>query len=303
MGAKRRGPATRAASVLLTPLAPLFGAFLAYRIYHPPRRRHHRSPADYDLPATELVLPLPDRKGSLHLWVCEGDPDRVVVVGHGIGLSKSASLPHAKFLHEAGYTVVLFDHRNHGRSSQDASAFGLSARFTSDVAAVVDHFRGRAAHAGARFAVWGFSFSTFPILYVPMRGRTPVAAIICDSGPAVDTGPLFRNFLDTGALPIPAPFLVGPARWLVEPVFAGLSAAMVRARWPPPAERYDGIGLLFLAGERDAIVPASAVGAVAARYPHAEHRVIPGAEHLQGVKADPDLYQETVLSFLERNLG
>ncbi|QTR04502.1 alpha/beta fold hydrolase, partial [Saccharothrix algeriensis] len=210
MGAKRRGPATRAASVLLTPLAPLFGAFLAYRIYHPPRRRHHRSPADYDLPATELVLPLPDRKGSLHLWVCEGDPDRVVVVGHGIGLSKSASLPHAKFLHEAGYTVVLFDHRNHGRSSQDASALGLSARFTSDVAAVVDHFRGRAAHAGARFAVWGFSFSTFPILYVPMRGRTPVAAIICDSGPAVDTGPLFRNFLDTGALPIPAPVLFGP---------------------------------------------------------------------------------------------
>ncbi|GGQ06545.1 hypothetical protein GCM10010140_40880 [Streptosporangium pseudovulgare] len=226
-----------------------------------------------------------------------------MIVGHGIGLSKSASLPHAKFLHDAGYTVVLFDHRNHGGSTQDRSAFGLSARFTSDIAAIAAHLRTDPIHRDARFALFGFSFSTFPVLYVPMRGDTPVTAIICDSGPAIDTGPLFRNFLDTGAMPIPAPFLARPARSLVGPVFAGLGAAMVRAEWPPPAERYADTKLLFLAGEEDGIVPAEHVEALARTYPHAEYHVIPGAQHLQGVKAAPEVYRETVLSFLKGAFG
>lgn len=300
---KGSGTAVTVASVLAAPVAPLVGAFLAYRIYHPPRRRHHRAPADFALPSAEVTVPLPDRPGSLHLWVCEGDPERVVVVGHGIGLSKSAGLPYAKFLHDAGYTVALFDHRNHGTSVQDRSVFGLSARFTADIAAVVAHLRARPAHRAARFALFGFSFSTFPSFYLPMRGDTPVDAIICDSGPVADIGPLFRNFLDTGALPIPAPLLARPARSLLAPVVAGLGAAMVRAPWPPPAERYAGTPLLFLAGEADRIVPAEQVAALARRYPHAEYRVLPGADHLQGLKADPDGYRETVLSFLKQAFG
>jgi uncharacterized protein len=55
----------------------------------------------------------------LHAWLCPGERDAVVVLGHGIGLSASASLPHAALLSQAGYTVCLFDHRNHGASEHD----------------------------------------------------------------------------------------------------------------------------------------------------------------------------------------
>lgn len=301
---KRSSPLTRILSTLAVPVAPLYGAFLAYLIYHPPRRPSNRKPSDVDIPFTDVRVSLPGRAGHVDVWLCPGDADRVVVLGHGIGLSRSASLRHAEFLHQAGYTVALFDHRNHGTSSQDRAAFGLSGRFTGDVAAVVNQLRAEHGYQDAKFAVYGFSFSTFPVLYIGMRTDCQVDAIICDSGPAVDNRPLFRNFLDTKGIPVPRAFRTRPARAGLESVFARLGSAMVRTEWPPPAdERYLGTPLLFLAGERDDVVPPAAVGELAACYPHAEFHRIANAAHLQGVKASPEQYREVVVDFLARALG
>jgi uncharacterized protein len=301
---RRRPKPAGLLSVLALPAAPFYGAVLAYLIYHPPRRRHHKSPADAGLPSEHVRVPMPGHSGHLDVWLSPGDAGRVVVVGHGIGLSKSASLNHAKFLHDAGYTVALFDHRNHGASSQDRSAFGLSGRFTGDVVAVVQHLRGRPEYRDAKFALYGFSFSTFPVLYVGTRADCPVDAIICDSGPAGDYRPLFRNFLDAKGISVPAVFLARPARPVVESVFAWLGSVMLHAEWPPPAQgRYLTTPLLFLAGEKDAIVPADAVGELARRYPQAVFQLIPDAPHLQGLKTNPDIYRKTVLDFLAGALG
>lgn len=289
--------------MLALPVAPLFAAFLSYRVYHPSRRPHHKKPDQFDLPSTELYISLSDHNGQLHVWLCPGGTDRVVVVGHGIGLTKSASLLHAKFLHDAGYTVALFDHRNHGASSQDRALFGLSRRFTADVALVVKHLRAVPEYRDAKYAVYGFSFSTFPVLYVPTRDDCPVDAIICDSGPAMDSRPLFRNFLHTKGVPVPAFFRAHPSRFVVERVFASLGTAMVRTEWPPPADdRYTSTPLLFLAGEKDSIVPPAAVEELAGHYPHAEFKLIHGAEHLQGAKSDPGGYRDSVVDFLKRAL-
>jgi alpha-beta hydrolase superfamily lysophospholipase len=291
-------------SVLTLPVAPLFAAFLSYRVYHPPRRPHHKMPDQFGLPSTELHISFPNHNGQLHVWLCPGDTDRVVVVGHGIGLTKSASLLHAKFLHNAGYTVAMFDHRNHGGSSQDRALFGLSSRFTIDVALVVKHLRAMPEYRDAKYAVYGFSFSTFPVLYVLMRDDCPVDAIICDSGPAMDSRPLFRNFLHTKGVPVPAFFRTHPSRFVVERIFASLGTAMVHTEWPPPASaRYMSTPMLFLAGDKDSIVPAAAVEELAAHYPHAEFTLIRGAEHLQGLKSDPNGYRDSVVDFLKRALG
>jgi uncharacterized protein len=294
---------TRLLSLLALPVAPLFAAFLSYRVYHPPRRAHHKKPEQFGLPSTELRISFPDHSGQLHVWLCPGDTDRVVVVGHGIGLTKSASLVHAKFLHDAGYTVAMFDHRNHGASSQDRALFGLSSRFTADVALVVKYLRAMPEYRDAKYAVYGFSFSTFPVFYVLMRDDCPVDAIICDSGPVVDSRPLFRNFLHTKGMPVPAFFRAHPSRFAVERIVASLGTAMVRTEWPPPVDaRYAGTPLLFLAGEKDSIVPPAAVEELAGRYPHAEFKLIRGAEHLQGARSDPDGYRGSVVDFLKRAL-
>ena len=156
--AVRRGPpvsiARRVAAVPAMPMAPLFG---------------------------------------LHAWRCPGDSQRVVVLGHGMGLDTSRSLAHAQVLHQAGYTVVLFDFRNHGASFRDHALTRFSHRF-NDVVAVVNHVRAMPEHAHARIAVWGFSFSTFPVLDTLARLKGAVHAVICDSGPTRDLWVIIGSF-------------------------------------------------------------------------------------------------------------
>ncbi|MFD8377913.1 alpha/beta hydrolase [Streptomyces sp. NPDC059679] len=298
------GFSAKAASALALPVAPLYGAFLSYFIYHPPRRPYHKIPADLGLTSTDITVPLGGGGRRLHVWLCAGDPDRVVVLGHGLGLSKSASLAHAKMLHEAGYTVAMFDHRNHGKSSADRACWGMSDRHTDDVVAVVKHVRGMAEYASARIAVYGFSISAFPSFYMLRRdGERPVDAVVFDSGPALELRPLFRNFLAADGLPIPAPLRKGPSRKALEKVASTAAVAMLRVQWPPAATgAYESTPMLFLAGESDTMIPANGVRALAERYPLAEVHTLPDTEHLQGVKTHPEVYAETVLGFLGRTM-
>lgn len=293
----------RVASWLCLPAAPLYGVGLAYLVYHPPRRRYHRTPADVGVDVEEVHV----RAGSvdLHLWVSKGGSrERVVVIGHGIGLSKSASLAHAQFLHAAGYTVCLFDHRNHGKSSQDRAFWGLSDRFTDDVEAVVAHVREHVAAHGAKVAVYGFSFSSFPSFYVLGRDGCEVDAVVCESGPGADVNRIYRNFVDTGAMPVSGPFRRGAARRTVERTFGTTATAMLQADWPPAARgAFTTTPMLFLAGEEDPIVPPEEIRALAEGYDGATVRSLPGSAHLQGLKVDPSGYPAVVLEFLERTIG
>ncbi|WP_445396943.1 alpha/beta hydrolase [Streptomyces sp. LE64] len=299
----RFSPVTHALSALASPLAPVCGLALAYALFHPPRRRHHKQPVDVGLPEPEeLRVPVGGGK-HVHAWLCLQDPERVVVIGHGMGLSKSATLGHAKFLHDAGYTVCLFDHRNHGSSSQDRSVTGLSDRFTTDVLATVRLLRSREEHRSAKVAVYGFSFSTFPMFYALRDPDVEVDAVICDSGPGEELGPLFANFLDAGVLPVPAPLRARPARYPLEATLCRAGKAMLRSHWPPPAAgRYATTPLLFIAGEEDRILPASSVDALASRYSHAEAHILPGVGHLLGLKEARERYVDTVLEFLRHAL-
>ena len=289
----------RLLSTVAVPVAPLCAAALAYTIYHPPRRRQHRSPEEW-LNAEQIRVPIGGGRKHLDAWLCRGAADRVVVVGHGIGLSKSASLRHAEFLYQAGYTVCLFDHRNHGESSPDRAFWGLAARFTADVIAVVDHLRAMPEFADAWFALYGFSFSTFPVSYVPTRGGCRVDAIICDSGPALEIEPLFRDFVRTDALPVPRALRAGPSAPVLARTFAALGTAMLQAPWPPRAEPYADIPMLFLTGAEDSVVPAAGVAAFAELFPGSQLQVFPGTEHLAGLKARGSEYVEVVTTFLDR---
>jgi pimeloyl-ACP methyl ester carboxylesterase len=298
------GLGTRITSALVTPLAPAYGAGLAYLVFRSRRRRHHRQPADLGLTATDLRVPVPAGGGYVDTWLIPGGTDRVVVVGHGIGQSRSASLRHAKLLHDLGYTVCLFDHRNHGGSSNSHAIRHLSELSTTDVVSVVDHLRTMPEYADARYVVYGFSFSTFPVFFALSRADFRVDAIICDSGPTLRIPPLFGRFLDADGIPVPRAFRVKPARLLLEPVFAGLGTAMLGVAWPPPAEgRYAETPVLFLAGADDRVVRPSDVADLAARYGRAELHVLPGVGHLDGLKTDGERYRAIVADFLDRALG
>ncbi|QCB92289.1 alpha/beta hydrolase [Cellulomonas shaoxiangyii] len=274
-----------------------YGRRVAERLFHPPRRTHHRTPADRGLAYTEDAVTTDDGV-RLHLWVVPGGEDRVAVVGHGIGLTKSASLLQARLLHERGYTVVMFDHRNHALSGHDPARTDLSDRFTRDVEATVQHAR-RLRPDARTLVVWGFSFSTFPSFWLLSRDRCEVDAVLCDSGPADALEPLFGGFVDSGAVPLPGPLRRPAVRDALVAACAERAVAMLGADWPPPATgRFATTPMLFLASSGDTIVPADLVRRLADRYPHARTEVVRG-RHLAGLKEDADAYGRHVSDFLD----
>jgi pimeloyl-ACP methyl ester carboxylesterase len=75
------------------------------------------------------------------------------------------------------------------------------------------------------------------------------------------------------------------------------------ADWPPAARQGgSATPMLFVVGDRDAVVPVAQVRAVARRYPRAEVLVVPDTGHLRAIKVDKDAYTATVLDFLARAL-
>jgi uncharacterized protein len=296
----------RAGRLLAVPAAPLVGARLAHAVNHPPRPGSRRSPADFGLGAEELRIPVPGANGSLHAWKCPGDPRRVVVLGHTMGSEKSRSLTYAGMLAEAGWTVVLFDFRNHGESFTDRALTGFSGRFADDLVAVVEYVRAQPEHRGAAVALYGISMSSFAVLKAVGR-LAPLDAVVCDSGPAPEPAKAVRNLLRTGLLPLPRMMREPPARALLEAAFVPLvSAAMsVPREWPPPPTTpgYATTPMLFVVGEQDRVLGHEEVAALADSYPGGEVTVVPGAGHLRTMKSDPERYRKVVLGFLAGHLG
>lgn len=281
-------------------LATRYGAWLGRRIYAPPRRGHHRDPASLGLAFTEEWTTTSDGV-RLHLWVVrppDGLTDRVAVVGHGIGLTKSAGLRQAAMLAGRGYAVVMYDHRNHGSSDAAPVAPGMAAGFTRDVQAAAQ-FAVEAFPACGHVLAYGFSFSSFPSLYA-LKDDTVITALVCDSGPALSIRSLFGGFAEAGAIPMP-----GPVRrstwggWAMQSCIT-TAVGLLDAPWPPPAEqgRLDRTPMLFIVGGADQVVPAPEVDLLAQRYAGASCQVLEGG-HLDTVKQDPEGYEQVLGAFVD----
>lgn len=125
-------------------------------------------PGELDLPFETLDLETSDGL-RLRAWLipartgeARSGTRRAVVGVHGAGDSKQYYLPLVPALHEAGFTILLFDGRCHGQSEVSRWGFTLGAREQRDVAAAVDFLAERgydrisgiaASQGGAALAV------------------------------------------------------------------------------------------------------------------------------------------------------
>jgi uncharacterized protein len=287
--------------------APLIALRIAYTAFHPARPARSRRPQQYGLTAEEVTIRSAPDRIRLAGWLCRGDPSRVVLLGHGLGLEKSRSLPYARFLHQAGYTVLLFDCRNHGGSSQDRSFAGFDRRFAADAAAAAVQVRTMPEFARARLVLYGLSLSCFAMLRSVGRLPGVIDAVVCDSGPTADPPAVSGNLLRSGLIPVPDSMREGPARAVLERTFRLVNhLTMGRSGgWPPGPERpgYANIPMLFIVGGADTVVPPAEIVALARRYPRAETLMISEARHLRALWTDKEGYVSTVLSFLDRSLA
>ena len=160
------------------------------------------SPAEYGLAFEKISFQTSDGL-TLHGWLVPGsDPERVVVILHGHAGSIDYDLQYVPYLHAAGYNVLQFDFRAHGRSQGNTTTFGYLERL--DVQGAVKFLGERGLK---RIALHGFSLGGMvAITSAPICPQ--VNAVIDDGGPVRLRSALLGWCLERGVPAWLAPLMI-----------------------------------------------------------------------------------------------
>lgn len=276
--------------VLLEVLLVLYGvmpAYLAYFGLRPARIPVGAMPDD--LAAEEVSLQTGDGV-TLSGWYVPPQNGAVIIALHGLGSNRMEVLPHARFLTEAGYGVLLMDMRAHGASGGEVFASGWNA--PGDVGTLVDFLQSRPEVE--QIGALGLSAGALSILYGGAANEA-IAAFVADG-----TGVAAVEDLLDPLIPHPAiAWLLVPDYWTsyrFVALFTGLQPA------PPVRVQVKQIAprpILLIAGGASMWEPELAAKYAASAGESAQVWVIPGAEHIAGVHAQPEEYAARVLAFLD----
>jgi fermentation-respiration switch protein FrsA (DUF1100 family) len=94
------------------------------------------TPVEAGLTYKDVTLTTPDGL-KLAGWYIPGQQAEAIILVHGIDGNRSALIPHAAILAEAGYPLLLFDLRGHGQSEGSELTYGY--REMLDMQAALDY--------------------------------------------------------------------------------------------------------------------------------------------------------------------
>lgn len=253
-----------------------------------------------DYPALEASaedVEFPSADGTaLSGWFIPGTTPKTVVLVHGFGEERHQMLPHADFLHEAGYSTLLFDLRSRGESGGEEVSFGYHEN--GDLQGAVRYLKQRADADGESVGVLGVSMGGATAI-IAAADTPELKAVVSESAfSSVDSAVAssFEHFIDLPAFPF-APVTV----FILERRLG------IRTDQLVPEDYVDRISprAVFIIHGRDdvTIVPEDGVALhAAADEPKEPLWLIDGAAHAEGVDVAPEEYARRVLDFFERHL-
>jgi uncharacterized protein len=217
---------------------------------------------------------------------------RTVIFAHGQAGSMDRDTGQAPFLHEAGFDVLMFDFRGHGRSAGEYVTMGYIERL--DLRAAIDYLERRGVD---RVGVLGWSMGGAAALAAAAEDRR-IAAVVSDSGYAS-----FRRVLAGGWVGHGVPLLVArPLAWLMwreasRRLGVDLAACEPRRVVGPDFR----CPLLLIQGDSDPYVPLGDVEALAAASGGpVELWRVPGGSHRDARDHCPEEYHRRVTEFFVR---
>ncbi|MDE2859945.1 MAG: alpha/beta hydrolase [Chloroflexota bacterium] len=265
----------------------------------------HPAPPD-DLPLLEdypnLAAALeevefPSADGTiLSGWFISGTTPRTIALVHGFGEERHQMLPHADFLHDAGYSTLLFDLRSRGESEGEEVSFGYHE--SGDLQGAVQYIKQRPDTGGDSVGVLGLSMGGAAAI-IAAADTPEIKAVVAESTfSSVDSAVAssFEHFIDLPAFPF------APVTVFILERRLGISSDDV-----VPADYVADISprAVFIIHGRDdvTIVPEDGIALhEAAGEPKEPLWLIEGAAHSEGVDVAPDEYARRVLSFFDRHL-
>ena len=138
------------------------------------------------------------RNKMLTGWLLPGKPQQgLIIITHGWGANRELMLPLARPLHAAGFSVIVFDARNHG--SSDSDNFSSMPRFAEDIEAVLRWSQTQSQLKTERIALIGHSVGAAATLLAASR-RRDIAAVVSLAAFAHPDG-MMRRWLAAKGLP------------------------------------------------------------------------------------------------------
>jgi pimeloyl-ACP methyl ester carboxylesterase len=252
-------------------------------------------PSDPHAPSEMAVIDITTPHGVSAWLVRGGEGAPAVVLVHGFKTNREEMLPWARFIHDAGYNVALFDSRGCGRS---AGAFvGLGATEPQDITDVVA--AGRGIFHTDRIAVLGISLGAGAAILAAARDPA-ISAVIADSAWTDQDLLLSRlSFVPLGPVRVPlVPYGVAAVNAMVGPdVARARPLEVISAIAPRP------ILLIHAADDDNATTPVEGARQLfAASGEPKQLWVAPRGGHVGSINAFPDEYRARVLSFLRESL-
>jgi len=290
-GRRWRRPFVVLAEVLLAGLAALTLGQAVAATNVPRTDVGATTPADRGLTYRDVEFQTGDGL-RLSGWYVPSEAGAAVVLLHGAGSTRSAVLDHAVVLGRAGYGVLLFDARGHGRSAGRAMDFGWYG--DADIAAAVTFLQAQPDVDAERIAAVGMSMGGEEAIGAA-AGDSRIKAVVAEGATnrvAGDKAWLSDEYGLRGAL-----------QEGVERLVYGAADLLTAAS--PPVTLHDAVAasaprpVLLIAGG------AMADEANAGRYIQSgspttvELREVAGADHTDGLRTDPAGWEQLVTSFLD----
>lgn len=278
----------------LVVLAVVYASALAIAVtVVPPTELGAATPADEGLAYEEVTFTTSDGV-DLSAWFVPSRNGAAVVLKHGAGSTRTATVRHAGVLADHGYGVLLMDARGHGRSAGEGMDYGWYG--DPDTSAAVTFLTRRDGVVPSRIGVVGLS----------MGGEEAIGAAGADPRikAVVAEGATGRTATDNEDIR-PDDYATVLERGLDWYTF-GLMDLFTDAS--PPAslrESVDAAGgtefLIVAAGtvEKE-LLAADSMRAVDPR--RVEVWTVPGSGHMQGLGTAPEDWERRVVGFLDGQL-
>lgn len=278
---------------------------------HPYWRTLRALPKDFGLVAEDVSLLSRD---GIHLTAWYVPAHSVargtVILVHGINANRSDMLPRAAFLVKAGYNALVLDLRAHGGSDGNYADPGYMESL--DILGAISYLRKRGEEApimvmghsyGAVAALWGAAQSQAlsaviaDSAFVSFDDMVKRAAIVLADDPE-------RSFWERLGLRLARS---RATQWALLPMFYLRTGVWFSSRKSDSFRAIPLVGnrpILFIAGQHDEICPPENTRVMydAALSPSKQLLIVPNADHDSTFNAAPQLYEATVLRFLEVSL-
>jgi len=234
---------------------------------------------------------------TLHGWHIPGKcgpGTPLVLLAHGWGTNRSHMLRYVEPLHQAGYSLLLYDARSHGES--DAAPVTSILTFRDDLMAAIRYARQRPEINPRRIGVIAHSFGAFAAILASSR-RLDLDAVVTDSMPASFSS-MTKAELRRFKLPaFPLAHLI-PLVWMLR---AGIPP------WRRQQFRLDRLlqrnepPLLMVHSRKDDYIPPGDLTGLLSRLPAPPAHLYVETEGHNASERDPRFWTE-VLPFLETHL-